>query len=91
MICLNNDSKGSQLFSDLLKSKEYPNGKYTHACAFQFDGSKMTYSIYSAENASPNAQKICEAYGGGGHPGAAGFQSKSIVVKKVEEIPDSYK
>lgn len=91
MICLNNDSKGSQLFSDLLKSKEFPNGKYTHACAFQFDGSKMTYSIYSAENASPNAQKICEAYGGGGHPGAAGFQSKSIVVKKVEEIPDSYK
>lgn len=91
MICLNNDSKGSQLFSDLLKSKEYPNGKYTHACAFQFDGSKMTYSIYSAENASPNAQKICEAYGGGGHPGAAGFQSKSIIVKKVEEIPDSYK
>lgn len=91
MICLNNDSKGSQLFSDLLKSKEYPDGKYTHACAFQFDGSKMTYSIYSAENVSPNAQKICEAYGGGGHPGAAGFQSKSIVVKKVEEIPDSYK
>ncbi len=91
MICLNNDSKGSQLFSDLLKSKEYPNGKYTHACAFQFDGSKMVYSIYSAENASPNAQKICEAYGGGGHPGAAGFQSKSIVVKKVEEIPDMHK
>ena len=91
MICLNNDSKGSQLFSDLLKSKEYPDGKYTHACAFQFDGSKMTYSIYSAENVSPNAQKICEAYGGGGHPGAAGFQSKSIVVKKVEEIPDIYK
>ena len=49
MICLNNDSKGSQLFSDLLKSKEYPNGKYTHACAFQYNGSKMTYSIYSAE------------------------------------------
>lgn len=91
MICLNNDSKGSQLFSDLLKSKEYPNGKYTHACAFQYNGSKMTYSIYSAENVSPNAQKICEAYGGGGHPGAAGFQSKSIVVKKVEEIPDIYK
>ena len=91
MICLNNDSKGSQLFSDLLKSKEYPNGKYTHACAFQYNGSNMTYSIYSAENVSPNAQKICEAYGGGGHPGAAGFQSKSIVVKKVEEIPDIYK
>ena len=91
MICLNNDSKGSQLFSDLLKSKEYPNGKYTHACAFQFDGSKMVYSIYSAENASPNAQKICEEYGGGGHPGAAGFQSKSIAVKKIEEIPDNYK
>ena len=91
MICLNNDSKGSQLFSDLLKSKEYPNGKYTHVCAFQYNGSKMTYSIYSAENVSPNAQKICEAYGGGGHPGAAGFQSKSIVVKKVEEIPDIYK
>ena len=43
------------------------------------------------ESIHMNAQKICEEYGGGGHPGAAGFQSKSIAVKKIEEIPDNYK
>lgn len=87
MICLCNDSKGSQLFSDLLKSKENPNGKYDYACAFQYDGSKFSVSIYSSDKASPNAQKICEAYGGGGHPGAAGFSTKSFFVEKVEDLP----
>lgn len=88
MLCLCNDSKGSQLFSDLLKSKEHPNGKYEYACAFQYDGTKFVVSIYTPENANPNAQKICEAYGGGGHPGAAGFQTKTFFVEKVEDIPD---
>lgn len=87
MICLCNDSKGSQLFSDLLKTKENPNGKYDYACAFQYDGSKFSVSIYSSDKASPNAQKICEAYGGGGHPGAAGFSTKSFFVEKVEDLP----
>lgn len=91
MICLNNDSKGSQLFSDLFKSKENPYGKYDYACAFQFNGSKFSVSIYSSDKASPNAQKICEAYGGGGHPGAAGFSTNKIFVKKIAEIPDIIK
>lgn len=88
MICLCNDSKGSQLFSDLLKCKEHPNGKYDYACAFQYDGSRFTVSIYSNDNAKPNAKEICEAYGGGGHPGAAGFSTKSFFVEKVEDLPD---
>lgn len=91
MICLNNDSKGSQLFADLFKCKEYPNGKYEYACAFQFNGIKMTYSIYSSDKAEPSAQKICEAYGGGGHPGAAGFSTDNIVIHKVEDIPEEFK
>lgn len=91
LLCLNNDSKGSQLFSDLLKSKEFPNGKYTHACAFQFDGTQFVYSIYSADGAKPTAEEICKSYGGGGHPGAAGFQSPKIHIKKDSEIPEEYK
>lgn len=72
---------------------ENPYGKYEYACAcaFQFDGSKFSVSIYSSDKASPNAQKICEAYGGGGHPGAAGFSTDKIFVKKVAEIPDIIK
>ena len=87
MICLCNDSKGSQLFSDLLKSKEHPNGKYDYACAFQYDGTKFTVSIYSNDNIKPNAKEICEAYGGGGHPGAAGFSTKSFFIEKVDNLP----
>ena len=88
MICLCNDSKGSQLFSDLLKCKDHPNGKYDYACAFQYNGSKFTVSIYSNDNVKPNAKEICEAYGGGGHPGAAGFTTKSFFVEKVEDLPN---
>ena len=88
MICLCNDSKGSQLFSDLLKSKEHPNGKYDYACAFQYNGTGFTASIYCSDNMKPNAKEICEAYGGGGHPGAAGFTTKSFFVEKVDDLPD---
>ena len=88
MICLCNDSKGSQLFSDLLKSKEHPNGKYNYACAFQYNGTGFTASIYCKDDAKPNAKEICEAYGGGGHPGAAGFTTKTFFVEKVDDLPD---
>lgn len=88
MICLCNDSKGSQLFSDLLKSKEHPNGKYDYACAFQYNGISFTVSIYCKDDAKPNAKEICEAYGGGGHPGAAGFTTKTFFVEKVDDLPD---
>lgn len=88
MICLCNDSKGSQLFSDLLKSKDHPNGKYDYACAFQYNGTGFTVSIYCGDNMKPNAKEICEAYGGGGHPGAAGFSTKSFFVEKVDDLPD---
>lgn len=86
MLCLNNDSKGSQLFSDLYKSKEHPNGKYNYACAFGYTGNAFTVSIYSSPNAKPNAQEICEAYGGGGHPGAGGFTTNHLFVHKVEDL-----
>lgn len=88
MICLCNDSKGSQLFSDLLKSKDHPNGKYDYACAFQYNGTGFTVSIYCGDNMKPNAKEICEAYGGGGHPGAAGFTTKTFFVEKVDDLPD---
>ena len=88
MICLCNDSKGSQLFSDLLKSKDHPNGKYDYACAFQYNGTSFTVSIYCKDDAKPNAKEICEAYGGGGHPGAAGFTTKTFFVEKVDDLPD---
>ena len=74
-----------------MKSKEFPNGKYTYACAFQFDGTQFVYSIYSADGAKPTAEEICKSYGGGGHPGAAGFQSPKIHIKKDSEIPEEYK
>ena len=35
----------------------------------------------------PNAKEICEAYGGGGHPGAAGFTTKTFFVEKVDDLP----
>ena len=52
---------------------------------------QFVYSIYSADGAKPTAEEICKSYGGGGHPGAAGFQSPKIHIKKNSEIPEEYK
>ena len=72
LLCRNSPGKGSQGLSDF-----YHKITPKYGCVFGFDGKQFILSIYSEGNVSPNAQKICEAYGGGGHPGAGGFTIKT--------------
>ena len=63
----------SEYFNSLDKSK------YDILIPFCFDGNLYTYSLYST---NVDVSKIAQKYGGGGHKGASGFQSKELVFRK---------
>lgn len=63
----------SEYFNSLDKSK------YDILVPFCFDGSLYTYSLYST---NVDVSKIAQKYGGGGHKGASGFQSKELIFGK---------
>ena len=48
-----------------------------------FDGEWFHYSLYSTDS-SVDCSKIAEAYGGGGHKGAAGFRTKTLIFHKTK-------
>lgn len=66
-----NRRSNSQLFGD--KINEYP-----IVATWVFDGSQYTYSLYSS-NPDVDCSKIAEHFGGGGHKGAAGFHSNTLI------------
>lgn len=64
----------SQLFGNELHN-------YDFCCLWNYTGKEYSYSIYSdqtKENAV-DCSEIAKKYGGGGHPGASGFQTKELV------------
>jgi len=73
-ICCNLGNTGSRLF----ESVTVP---YDLMLAFIWDGNQWTVSIYT-EDGDIDCSKLAEKYGGGGHPGAAGFQTKKIAFQK---------
>lgn len=50
---------------------------YDMYISFYFNGSKWTVSLYSLSK-KVDVSIIAEKYGGGGHPGSAGFQCKTL-------------
>ena len=73
-ICLNNKAN-SWIFSDAYE-------KYPVCVSYRYNGKKYIYSIYSHPKFKNevDCSKIAEKYGGGGHVGAAGFVSDTIIV-----------
>ena len=68
-----NSEGNSWIFGDLIK--QYP------ICAiFTFDGRRYKYSIYS--DGQVDCSKVAANHGGGGHPGASGFESTELIFKK---------
>lgn len=63
----------SEYFNSLDKSK------YDILIPFCFDGNLYVYSLYST---NVDVAKIAQKYGGGGHKGASGFQSKELIFRK---------
>jgi len=64
--------------------------KYKIGCVFFWNGKSFTVSFYSKGTTKVNARAICEKFGGGGHPDAAGFTATSIPFKKVRDLEDLY-
>ncbi len=49
---------------------------------WDFNGERYNYSIYS-EKKHINCKDIATKFGGGGHPGASGFGSDKLILKKI--------
>jgi len=50
---------------------------------FSFKAGIWKYSLYSAPDSEIDVSKIAVKYGGGGHVGAAGFQSDKYLLEDV--------
>lgn len=64
VFCLNNPISSSNTFGDRVED-------YDILCAYYFNGKNWTHSFYSTKH---DCSVLCKLLGGGGHPGAAGFQ-----------------
>ena len=56
--------------------------QYDMVAMWDFNGEKYNYSIYS-EKKHINCKDIATKFGGGGHPGASGFGSDKLILKKI--------
>lgn len=77
---------GCKVYACNLKTNSWVFGdrirRYDACVGFVFDGQKYQYSIYS-ENPEISCAEIAEKFGGGGHPGAAGFTTDEFVLKRI--------
>ena len=68
---------GSKVFGYLID-------EYDLCLSFEYDGKGWQCGVYSS-NSEINCGKIAQKYGGGGHPGAAGFPCKKLPWMKGAE------
>ena len=71
-----NVRSNSEIFGDLINHCDA-------VITFIYDGDVYRYSIYSA-NPEIDCSKIAVKYGGGGHKGAAGFESDRLYIRKCD-------
>lgn len=64
VFCLNNPISSSNTFGSRIE-------EYDILCAYYFNGKNWTHSFYSIKH---DCSVLCKMLGGGGHPGASGFQ-----------------
>lgn len=76
-LCLNTASCNSLTF----RSKDTPETGHDALLAFYFNGDSWNYSLYHAEHRKDlDLAAIAVRHGGGGHKGACGFRSKSLIL-----------
>lgn len=81
VLALNNLSHSSQEFTQSIIQKYKPD----ILSIYHYDGKGYTYSIYQPDKSSTiDCSKIAKKYGGGGHPGAAGFHSDKLLLSIKE-------
>lgn len=76
-LCLNLQETSLQ-FGEYIKDFDF-------VVAFAYNGSMFTYSLYTDKDYI-NVRKICERHGGGGHPKAAGFPSREMVLTRTKSF-----
>ena len=62
-------------------SNRLPTG-YDIVMPFKYDGNQFTVSLYSSKT---DVSVLAKKYGGGGHPGASGFQCKELPFEKSDQ------
>jgi oligoribonuclease NrnB/cAMP/cGMP phosphodiesterase (DHH superfamily) len=74
-IACNRLGKGSRFFDAVWDAD-----KYDGMLSFGWDGDKWCFGLYSDQNTDGaiDCGAIAKEYGGGGHPGAAGFQAETL-------------
>lgn len=98
MICINSTNKGSMMFGRCLGNNDGRYMQYNYACVYSSNGDKITVSIYCASpDTTPkekrqigriyDASDICKRFGGGGHPGAAGFITNKVNFCDIKKLP----
>lgn len=73
LLCLNTGHRNSQVFQS-----KWNEADYDMMLAFSFMGKKWSYSVYSTKP-DIDCSAFAKRYGGGGHKGAAGFYSDSLI------------
>ena len=102
MICINSTNKGSMMFGRCLGNNDGPYMQYNYACVYSNNGEKTTVSIYCPNpDTTPkeqrkigqiyNASDICKRFGGGGHPGAAGFVTDKVNFCNIKKLPKKFR
>lgn len=69
--CIAVNAQGTSILFDSVQNK------FPLRLAWYFDGEQYKYSLYS--DGSINCSEIAAKFGGGGHPGAAGFSSDQLL------------
>ena len=71
--------------NSILFDSVFDKAEYDILSVFASNGKKVMISLYS-EKSNINCADIASKYGGGGHPGAAGFQIESIPFTNIESL-----
>ena len=78
---------GLKCYALNLKENSKAFGDLVNQCdavvTFVFNGTSYQYSIYST-NKEIDCSKVAECYGGGGHPGAAGFECDTLILERAD-------
>lgn len=72
-----NQKSGSDIFGDKYKD-------YELLVTWTFNGNQYVYTLFAGGYGNINCAKLAEKYGGGGHPGAAGFRSDKLLLLRTE-------
>jgi oligoribonuclease NrnB/cAMP/cGMP phosphodiesterase (DHH superfamily) len=76
---INKALSNSKIFETLLDAHERPLW-----ILFSYKAGVWRYSLYSAPESGLDVSKIAAKYDGGGHAGAAGFQSDKYLLKEID-------